>query len=342
MGRKIEKVRQEILPEQTSVKSRRDFAWNSRKKNPHFASVDQDSHPKKMRRSVLALMFLCFLASSVYLLLFHSFFQIKTISVHGNQRVLSTTIEETAWGILQKDTFVVFPGTNYFLLPTDDIQDILLSRYPLQQVVVSAVFPNTLSILVEERLPAIVYDNGQQYFYLDIEGKVIEPLRHVTDDEWYIEKAVVTSTMMVSTTLPDGTLALIAKEIQEEKEVSRTHVPPTKKLRAEFGLYPVIYDKRMKQGEVNTILLESSYVKSALSWTSFISSYLDSSVSFIFVENIRTDARIKTGEGWDLLVRLDRSPDEQFTELQNVLKTVVDRSTLRYVDLRYPGRMYWQ
>ncbi|GEM_PF-875644 len=340
-GKRFNKVRSEMLDPNPSFATRRDFAWRQRKQNP-FHGVSEQTSLEKVKRPILLIVICLLIGGSVGLLLFHPFFQVKQLQVSGFQRIVSSEVEDTVNGILAKKHYYVFPGSNFFLLDTEEVQDILLARYPLEEVVVNTVFPNTLTILVEEKVPIAIYDNEKQYFFVDSDGKVIEPLRRVTDDEWYIHKETVTSTVMVTTTLPDGMLARVAKEITEEKEVSRTHIPPVNKLTQELGLYPVIYDQRKKEAGVNSIILEPQYTRAIISWITLLSSYTDVSVLYTYIENVLGDARLKTGEGWEILVRLDRAPEEQFDEFKSLLQGKVNRSALQYVDLRFPGKIYWR
>jgi hypothetical protein len=66
-------------------------------------------------------------------------------------------------------------------------------------------------------------------------------------------------------------------------------------------------------------------------------------VSYFVLGSTAGESVIKTREGWEIKADLGESISEQFVNLQYILKEVGNaRGSLKYIDLRYQDRVYWQ
>lgn len=306
--------------------SRKDFAWHRVKANP-FA-IEDNSYKRKRQLQIAAL--IVSLTGMLGVLFFHPFFHLQNIEVNGLQRIDKAEFNDGLQSILNYKKFFFLPAKSYIMADVDEIKDILKSRFPIASIIVKKTFPNSLSIIVEEEISTIIYDNGREYSYLGLNGEVVEKLRKVGEDEWYIQTEMVSSTNE------------LGEEILEEKEISRTHIPPIKNLITEIGDYPIVYYVNGPEGEINQAVLQTKTITGLVEWFNIINKQTDIPFAYIVIEDEVGDGEIKTREGWKIKVKISENIQTQFDRLQVILKEQIKRPNLSYIDLRYEGRVYWQ
>lgn len=304
----------------------KDFDWHQRKTNP----FSQEKVNWRWRMKIYSL--ICLGVLTMLFGIFHPFFQIKNVEIQGLQRISEEEFKNAVLGIINYNHLLIFPAKNYFLADLKQMDEILKERFPLAVIITRKVFPDTLNIQVEEKISTVIYDNGKKYHYLDTEGKIVEILRQVGEDEWQEIKKMATST--------DAT----GKEISEIKVVERTHRPPVKKIIEEIGDYPIIYDQRGLDGEINDIVLSPEIIHGVISYFNFINKHTNIPFGYVLMDNDLGEGSILTLEGWQLKVSFVRDDlEKQFAELQYLLQSKkINRQTLNYIDLRFPGKVFWQ
>jgi cell division septal protein FtsQ len=264
-------------------------------------------------------------------LFFHEFFYIKIIQIEGLERIQESEIKESVKAINNYKKLFIFPANNYFLVDVKEISSILKSKYPIQSIFIEKTFPNLITIRIEEKISTVIYDNGKKFSYVDLGGRVVDILRQVSEDEWDIETEIVTTTNDFGDT------------IDEEREISRTHILQSSEIIQEMGNYPIIYDKRGLEIEMNNKVIQVDTIKSIINWYNFINNYTDMSLRYVTIENELGNATIHTNKNWLLYVSLGRPVETQFEQLQTLLeKEIVEESKISYIDLRYKNRAYWK
>lgn len=324
-GRKFKKTSQILLSSDDSVK-KKDFDWHRRKMNPHWRDKDSSNWKRIIQIAILIISFFTMLGFGIY----HPFFHIDDFQVQGLQRINEKEFKNAVCGMIDYRKLLVFPGKSYFLVDVNEVKNIIKDRFPIEKVIVKKVFPNVVTVQLEEKISTIIYDNGKQYSYLGMEGNVVEILRRVGDDEWNIKTEVTTSTNEQG------------EEIREEKEIERSHRPSVSIIIKEIGDYPIVYDKRGKEAGLNQQVLNKETIVGIISWFNFISKQTEIPFGYIVLENEIGDGVIKTREGWDLRVKINNEVEMQFKRLKHILKEEVKRPNLNYIDLRYQDRVYWQ
>lgn len=209
--------------------SRRDFSWQGRHHNPYTHKEEKDHTLRNI--IILTVCILTMLGIGVY----HSYFKINSIEVFGLQRIENQELKETVHGILDYRTLGIIPHNSYFLTDIDEVRDILKERFPISSIVVEKKFPNNLKLTIEEKISTLIYDNGEDYSYMDMEGNIVEKVMNVGDHEWNIVKNITTSTNERG-------------DIETHEEiVEKTHKPNIQMVIDELGNYPIVYDKRKKE-----------------------------------------------------------------------------------------------
>ncbi|MBI5222339.1 MAG: FtsQ-type POTRA domain-containing protein [Candidatus Magasanikbacteria bacterium] len=288
---------------------------------------------KKNNRRLGFLITALIIAGALILLIgiYHQFFRVKTVEVSGLQRINQKEFSQAVLGIIDYRKFWILPGDSYFLINVTEVKDIIKDRFPIEYAAVKKKFPATLTIQVEEKISTLIFDNGKDFCYLDTNGNVVEKVRQVGNDEWREKIQITTSTNEKG-------------ELEEKKEIlERTHAPDIKRIKAEMGDYPIIFDKRGQDAILNTSAINHDLVSGIIEWFNFLNKKTDVLFGYVIIGDERGEGEIVTGRGWRLRVKLIDGVELQFSELQHLLtKEKINRENLNYIDLRYLGKVYWK
>lgn len=304
---------------------KKDYSWHGNKTNP-YKRKEPIPIKKKIELFILLSTSLVLLAVVIYL----PFFHIQKIKVEGLQRINNLEFDEAVLGILDYKKLFIFPGQSYIFADVNEIKDILQEKFPINSIVVKKSFPQTLSIVLEEKISTIIYDNGEKYSYIGLDGNIVELIGNVDENEWEETLEITT------TTLADGSIR------REEKVIERVHKPNIDNIISQFGDYPILYDARSDKTEINKKIIDPIIVDNVIRWFNFISKKTDIPFGYVLLINQVGDGVIRTREGWEIKIKLTEKFQEQIDELNLLLEEKVSRPNINYIDLRYPGRVYWQ
>lgn len=310
----------------SQVGHKKDFAWQKGFNNPYKLK-----EPLSFKKKLEIFLLIVSLFGTFFIIIFHPFFHINKINIDGLQRIKESEIKEDVLGIMKDKKLALFPKTSYFFTDIDEIRDILKDKYPIESITLKKSFPNELLIILEEKISTIIYDDGNKYSYLGLDGNIVETLGRVDENEW-IENIEITTT-----TLADGTIR------QEKKVIERLHKPNINNILSKFGNYPIVYDSRNTSStESISPLIKPEIVSGIINWFNFLNKKTEIPFGFITIEDGMGHGLISTREGWNLLVSLSGRFNEQVDELNLLLKEKIDRKNLNYIDLRYPDKVYWK
>jgi len=325
-GRGIEKVSNFLAQTKSHDRVLKDFAWHAIKQNP--LSVGHQTKKRfKLLFTILIVSFLAVLMVGIY----HPFFYVNKVVATGLQRISQKEFEEAILGIMDYRKLFFLPGNSYFLVDVEEIKNILKERFPIESVTVKKGFSATLSVQIEEKISTLIYDNGKEYGYLDGGGNIVEIIRQVGEDEW------IKKTLTTTSTNEKGEV------VEEIKILEAIHTPNTRQIVEEMGDYPILFDKRSQTIALNTSVISKEMAAGIIDWFNLLNKKTDISFGHAVIEDGRGEGEIITGAGWRLKVKLTENVDLQFVELQHLLvKEKINLNSLNYIDLRYPGRVYWQ
>ncbi len=314
-----------VKKDSTSLSSgRKKYLIGGSGANPYKVNKNFDK-----KRKIEIYIFVGILFLILWFFLYHSFFKISKIHISGLDRIEETEIKEAVRGVLNYKKFFIFPGDSYVMTNLGDIKGLLLEKYPIKNLKVEKNFPNKINIVLEEKISTIIYDNGTKYSYLSPAGNIIEILENVTEREWFETFDLVT------TTLADGT-------IREEKiNLVRYHEPSSNRIRTKFGTYPILYDSRNKEVDINTKMVPDYYALGTIDWFNFLELRSEIDLDYIESSGDRGEATLYLVDGRHLKINL-RETSGQIEEMQYILQKGLDTDFLEYVDLRFKDKIYWK
>jgi len=326
MTRRISRAKNQLFMPVVASKRHKDYSWHRSKSNPYVRKDYKYINKKKIEIVITAI---CIL-TTLSLLLYHKAFRIDTINVEGLRRLTQHEITESVYASLAYNKLYLFPANSYIMTDTASVMEVIQQKFPIEKIEVKKSFPNTLSIVLEEKISTIIYDNGKEYSYIGLDGRVVETLRMVGEDEWKITKEMVTSTK------ENGDLFM------EEVVVEEKHTPPITQIKTEMGDYPIIYKDMKKELETNDIVISDNIASSIIEWFNYFEKKTEIPFGYAEVTNEVGDTTLHTREGWDIIVRADSTTKDQIERLESVLREKVDRSKINYIDVRFKVRVYWQ
>ncbi len=315
------------------ISHKKDFLLKKRQQNPFYKT---NIHGLTLRKKIelISLFLLCLTLLAV--LLYNPFFRISHININGTQHISNQDIQTTVEGILHTKRWYILPGDSYSMINLQEIQQILLLRYPLTSVTINKVFPNTLNISIQEQISKIIYTNGNIYATASPTGVVVQLLPKINGTEWRLVPHTVTST----TSTPTGSTTTI--KIVNEK----IYNPNVTKLHKTYGNYPIVYDKYATQIAVHNSVMTQGTAQTIVAWFEALSNMSSPKIPFGYVTINDTigNATIYTTQGWKIRINLTQ-PNIQSKIL--ALKTILNQEQinihrLRYIDLRFSNRVYWK
>ena len=333
-----------IVRSDEKVVHEKDFSWSKHAKNP-FQRHIRSNH---WRSYVVAFALGSSLFSALGIWMFHPYFSIHHVEISGVMRISVTDIRNSVEGYLQTKKWKIFPRQSYVLLSALDVEDLLREQFPIDTIEVKKKFPGSLTVLLKEKMATIIYDNGIEYSYIGLDGKKVQALRPLHENEWEeISKKVTVTTTIAFFSSSSLQLTTNTQPVRSEPLIGRTHTPQMKKIHQEMGDYPLIYDIRDQTKTTSTIafdqqLLDPILVTGLVTWYDRITTRSSIPWDYIVIQDDKEGAIIRTKEGWGIYVLLDRQVEEQFVHLQALLKEKIQRPHLQYIDLRYGDRLYWQ
>jgi len=275
-------------------------------------------------------------------LLYLPYFRINKIVYLGLNFIKRDDIDSFIKNNLLNKEFI-FIRDNYFLVNTNKIEEELNNKYSLNSVTVKKVFPHELRIDLEEKISTIIYDNGLEYFLLDNDGGALRYLTRAGNPEINITTTTVdTATTSLMFAAPGSasttTASSTAKDIK--KDETKTHVPEYRKIKKDFGAYPIIYDTRnLTITEKQENIVNKNFIENVLSFLEILQKEGIANTRYMTMEHPLAGVLIHTDQPWRIYFQPSDDLNEQIIRLKAVMK---NNKINEYIDLRFGDRVYWK
>ena len=164
----------------------------------------------------------------VYFLIFSSFFDVKQIKIAGNEKVSREAIEILVQGKIQQD-FKFFKNKNINLVALGEIDNALLENFPqIAKVSLKKDLPDTLEVQIEERKPAVIFKQNENYFLADKEGIIFERINEADQQFAVIQDSLLNRELKLGDRI--GEKEIILKIVDLESKFKKELKVPTKEL----------------------------------------------------------------------------------------------------------------
>jgi cell division septal protein FtsQ len=105
------------------------------------------------------------LVGGVWFALYSDYFVIKNIEAAGQGRLDPRALEEAAWQQARSSIFVFWPRRNILIYDTDRLYEELSNKYFFSALLIEKKLPATLLINYEEEEYALIWQEGDGYFF---------------------------------------------------------------------------------------------------------------------------------------------------------------------------------
>jgi hypothetical protein len=121
----------------------------------------------------LIVLFLIVLGALIYFFIFSSVFQVKEITISGNNKVEKEQIESKIESHLERK--LIFPTKSIFLVELDKIKEDILDTFAsIVDIEIGRGFPDTIAVSVTERVAIANFCQDNKCFLIDSEGVIFE------------------------------------------------------------------------------------------------------------------------------------------------------------------------
>ena len=127
------------------------------------------------------LLVLAISAGLFYLMALAPFFQVKNILVSGQEKIASDWVREIATTVLKRK-IIIFESQSIFLIKTNSIKTLITKEFPaIEELKIKRLWPDSLSIEIEERQAIGVWCRELGCFSIDKTGVIFESVKPGTE-----------------------------------------------------------------------------------------------------------------------------------------------------------------
>ncbi|MBT4941802.1 MAG: hypothetical protein HOL80_03230 [Candidatus Magasanikbacteria bacterium] len=264
----------------------------------------------------------------VGIFLYHPFFRISQITVSGLERINKQAFLSATEGIIDYKVLFFLPKSSFSMVGEKEVGMLLSQKFPIAHITVTKDFPDKLNIVVEEKISSIIYDNGETYSFLGLDGTVVEHIRNVGEDEWFGPSPSVVS--------PSSTEQGIVVQKKHRIDAERVH--------KEMGKYPILYDEFshsvVKKNEERVVVVSPQSVVNIITWFERLDQDLGVSIAYFRLHKDRRNMDMVTKDNRVILIRIDGSAEEQLTDLVFVYKKILSQP-VSFIDVRQKEKVYF-
>lgn len=261
--------------------------------------------------SILVVFIVCL---AVYLFLFLPQIQVNNILVSGNNKIQTDEIKNIALKEINKNMFgfagVKINTKSILLINSSNIQnDILVKFSKISEVKVSRKFPDTLNVIIQERVPVAIFCGNPS----EISGQALLKDCYFMDEAGIIFESVDSEFVALENNY-ENNFAIIRQEIKS----------------GQVSIGEQVINKTI----IDAILNSEKMLKD---------NYKISITDALVTTPIRLN--IKTSENWQIYLDLQGDTNLQIAKLNLLLKNQIsenDRKALQYIDMRFKDRAYYK
>ncbi|MFA5070153.1 MAG: hypothetical protein WC528_02625 [Patescibacteria group bacterium] len=289
----------------------------------------------------------------VYLIFFSEIFQIHFIVVKGANKVPVQTIENYVKEELSLKRLNFLPQSNYYFFDEKSarvkVREKIEKTIALEEYNFKKVFPRTVTVTLKEAIPSLTWWNGTSYYYLSATGLVAQT---VLENEVNKEYPLIEDLNKLSVSPQDQTVSAewLGAISEIRQNLAKINLP------VDHFIVPIItcYNPDLPEEEESEITLNLN-ANTNLNANKNINSNKNENLN----ENTNTSLppcqlkeelnklkqiNVLTAEGYQIYLAADQDIAKQIENLNLVLASKLKgkTSTLKYIDLRFENRIYYQ
>ena len=310
-----------------------DLAHSGKRENPF-----KPQESKSRKPLILGLIGALSALGAAGLFLFHPAFRVDVIGVAGASRTDYAELHKTARQVLDTKILWVIPGSNYFLLDKQEIEAIIQTRFKLQSVKVTKTFPHTIKIEIIERGPQLITVQGGVVTALDPDGAEVAKLGRLQTTLSSDLKALISEARLIQRSSPDlyKPLPLVVLTT-----VNNPLLAPGMASSTPSSTESIIVSSSTMGVTTTDVAADTDLITGVLAWNSFLNDS-NKRADYFVINSWSEGETVLSESGTKLLINFTENRDRQFLAASTFWKQNKTSSTIQYLDLRYPGKIFWK
>jgi len=147
------------------------FFRQKRKKIINFSAETMSLKKKFFIAGIIILFF-----GAIWLIGFSPVFSIKKIEINGLVRIPQPEIENSIWQQTKLNKFLFIPQKNLIFFNKKTLIDGLTAHYSFEKIIVSKKLLHTLSVDIQEKSYAFIWNEADKYYYADMDGYLVSEI----------------------------------------------------------------------------------------------------------------------------------------------------------------------
>jgi len=142
-----------------------------------------DQGKKIFFKIFVGFLWLIFIGSIGYILLFSPFMEIGSVSVEGNESLSQDDVRSVAEAEIYGKYFDIFPKNNFILADSNGIEVAISKRFKrVESVKVKKIFTNGMMLEITERKSKLVFADGEHQWVINDKGEAYAEADFGTND----------------------------------------------------------------------------------------------------------------------------------------------------------------
>lgn len=261
----------------------------------------------------------CIIGASVIGIIFFSrIFTIEYVDIEASPGIHPTAIREIVFSQEDQKRLLILPQKNLFVFSRSQLIREISRRFVIDSIEVKKEFPHTLRITLSGQPFRLILVYDKKIFDMASDGSVASEL---------------------SEEPTNGKPVLVVAHALASDGDARGAVKSTDVIDA-----PIVrLDESVGGSDVDQLTLDADTISFIRAAFSFAREQRYQPLYFTVTRENPT-IKMKTREGWDVLLTSLESPEKQMKHLRSVIDTTIkqDRKKLDYVDVRFDNRVFYK
>jgi hypothetical protein len=128
------------------------------------------------RKKIFIVEIIILIIGAVWLVGFSSIFSLKKVEVNSLARIAKEEIENSVWQQTREKRFLFIPQTNLLFFNKKTLSKKLNTEYSFEKIIIDKKFFHTLSLDIQEKSYAFIWNEADKYYYADTDGYLINEI----------------------------------------------------------------------------------------------------------------------------------------------------------------------
>jgi len=162
------------------------FDYHKKKlENPFFKNRKKLHKTSNINIKLFTILFIVFsvIIFIFWLLILSSSTKITNVEIEGGTRVSENNIRTLINEQLSSKKLIFLSQDRFILFNTKELSKNLINKYHFEKIKIEKKWPNKLTITVNEKPFACIWNEREKYFHIDSDGNILEEIKIINKEE---------------------------------------------------------------------------------------------------------------------------------------------------------------